>query len=320
MPIEFGLASSHAPSLIAPVDLWPSIYQRLTRTTPQPPEAAEETTEVITDYVERIDVSFATLKEKLAQYGAELLIIVGGDQTEMFDRSNVPNLMIYTGEVAWGHNNNGLAGQEPSEADIVRLQVDVETSQRLLEQLVREERFDVAISAQQDPLGRPDRGLPHAFSRPAPLLMPQFDIPVIIFYENTYDPPSLSAARCYELGRTLARLLRDDPRKIAIYGSGGLSHDPGGPRSGWIDQPLDRWFLDQLAAGNGQGTTALYTFDSMTMRGGTGEMRAWITVAGAMEEMGSKGATVVDYIPANHAVTGLGWAYWPASSLSSATA
>ena len=39
----------------------------------------------------------------------------------------------------------------------------------------------------------------------------------------------------------------------------------------------------------------------MTMRGGTGEIRAWITVAGALEEMGCKGASVVDYIPANHA-------------------
>ena len=46
------------------------------------------------------------------------------------------------------------------------------------------------------------------------------------------------------------------------------------------------------------------------MRGGTGEIRAWIVVAGAMHEM-STCATVVDYIPAYHAVCGLGWAYWP---------
>ena len=54
----------------------------------------------------------------------------------------------------------------------------------------------------------------------------------------------------------------------------------------------------------------MYKFDSMTMRGGTGEMRAWITAAGAMEEMGSR-AVIVDYIRAHHAVTGLGFAYWP---------
>jgi len=65
-----------------------------------------------------------------------------------------------------------------------------------------------------------------------------------------------------------------------------------------------------MTSGNGQATTAMYKFDSMTMRGGTGEMRAWITAAGAMEEMGSR-AVVVDYIAAHHAVTGLGFAYWP---------
>jgi protocatechuate 4,5-dioxygenase beta chain len=299
----------------APAEKWPAIYERLIKGVPQPPEAAEETAEVITDYVGRIGDSFTTLKDKLKEYGAELLIIIGGDQTEMFDRSNVPNLMIYTGDVAWGHNNNGLAGEEPSEADIVRLKVDVQTSQTILKRLVREEGFDVSFSGEQGSLGRPGKGLPHAFARPAPLLTPDFDIPVIIFYENTFDSPSLSAERCYKLGRALARLLADDPRKIAIYGSGGLSHDPGGPRSGWVDEPLDRWFLDQIEKGNGQGTTSLYRFDSMTMRGGTGELRAWITVAGAMEEMGSKGAKVIDYIPANHAVTGLGWAYWPELSL-----
>jgi protocatechuate 4,5-dioxygenase beta chain len=57
----------------------------------------------------------------------------------------------------------------------------------------------------------------------------------------------------------------------------------------------------------------MYQFDSMTMRSGTGEMRAWITTGGAMEEMGSR-AVVVDYIPAHHAVTGLGFAYWPLPS------
>ena len=108
----------------------------------------------------------------------------------------------------------------------------------------------------------------------------------------------------------MAHILQDDPRRIAVYGSGGLSHDPGGPRAGWIDEPLDRWFLDQISAGNGRATRAMYGFDSMTMRGGTGEMRAWITVAGAMEAENSR-ATVVDYIAAHHAVTGCAWAYWP---------
>ncbi|HLY67732.1 MAG TPA: extradiol ring-cleavage dioxygenase, partial [Chloroflexota bacterium] len=66
--------------------------------------------------------------------------------------------------------------------------------------------------------------------------------------------------------------------------------------------------LKNLASGTPEKLTGLYTVDSDTMRGGTGEIRNWLVVAGAM---GNHAAQVVDYIPAYHAVTGLGFAYWP---------
>src|SRR5262245_11852362 len=101
MPIGLGLASSHAPSVVAPLDQWEPLYQRFAARVPQPPEAARETTAVIEDYIARIDHAFGTLRERLADYHPDVLIIVGGDQGEMFDRSNVPNLMIYEGPEAW---------------------------------------------------------------------------------------------------------------------------------------------------------------------------------------------------------------------------
>ena len=69
--------------------------------------------------------------------------------------------------------------------------------------------------------------------------------------------------------------------------------------------------LEQFAEGNGRATQAMFAFDSDTMIGGTGEIRAWITVAGALEEMGAR-AKVVDYVEAAKTVTGLGFAYWQA--------
>ncbi len=70
---------------------------------------------------------------------------------------------------------------------------------------------------------------------------------------------------------------------------------------------MDRWFLERLERNDGEALKHLFTFDSDTMRGGTGEIRAWITVAGAMRRR----ATVLDYMSANHAKCGLGFAYWP---------
>ena len=282
----------------------------LIRDTPQPASAALETETVIEDYIRRVDAAFAELREQIRRYDPELVIVIGGDQSETFDRTNVPNLMMFLGDEMWGHSTR--MGQQPSEETEVRLKVDVETSRKLLDQLVTREGFDIAFSTVHQPLGnatRTGRNMSHAFSRPVPFLVQRADLPTVLIYENTYDPPSLSATRCYELGQALARMLKDDPRRIAIFGSGGLSHDPGGPRSGWVDEPLDRWVLDQFASGNGAATRDLYRFDSLTMRSGTGEIRAWITVAGAMEGSGAR-AQVVEYIPANHAVTGLGFAYW----------
>jgi protocatechuate 4,5-dioxygenase beta chain len=309
MPIGLGLAASHHTfTIFNTVEEWENIYRLAIRNTPQPPEAAAETPEVIQDYIRRTRRAKQMLRDQLAAYRPDLLVIIGGDQTEMFDRSNVPNFMIYTGETAWGHNVK--RGQDPTEETLVRYKVDAATSRWLLSKLVTEEGFDIAFSDEQTNLGGRARGLPHAFVRPASEILPRPDLPTVLVYENTYDPPSVSAERCYALGQALARLLKPDPRRIAILGSGGLSHDPGGPRAGWVDEPLDRWFLDQIAHGNGQASAAMYKFDSLTMRSGTGEIRAWITAAGAMEEMGVR-AQVIDYLPAHHAVTGTAWAYWP---------
>jgi protocatechuate 4,5-dioxygenase beta chain len=52
----------------------------------------------------------------------------------------------------------------------------------------------------------------------------------------------------------------------------------------------------------------LFTFDSDTLRSGTGEVRAWISVAAAMR----RPATAIDYVPAHCTQTGCGFVAWPA--------
>ncbi len=133
------------------------------------------------------------------------------------------------------------------------------------------------------------------------------NMPTIPVFLNGYHPPLPSGARCYSLGQAIAKFFANRPERVAIYGSGGLSHCPGGPRAGWVDEPLDRWVLERIENGEGEQLRNLFTFDSDTLRSGTGEIRSWITVAGAFDGQSGK---VVDYIPSVHAVTGLGFAYW----------
>ena len=84
MPLGLGLASSHAPSMFAAPEDWPRIYETLTRGVPQPPEAADETPEVIATYVQRIRKNLRTLREQLDAYRPDAIIIVGDDQREVF--------------------------------------------------------------------------------------------------------------------------------------------------------------------------------------------------------------------------------------------
>ncbi len=44
--------------------------------------------------VRRIEAGHAELKRQFDAYSPDVLIIIGGDQTETFDSSNVPQFMV----------------------------------------------------------------------------------------------------------------------------------------------------------------------------------------------------------------------------------
>ena len=158
---------------------------------------------------------------------------------------------------------------EPAEKSRVHVKVHTALAKKILYGLVERE-FDVANLGKMQPLGNPDRGMSHMMMYPHPYLIPNNDIPCIAIMLNEYHLPLPTANRCWQLGRALADILKDVPERVAIYASGGLSHDPIGPRAGWVDEPLDRWFLDRLAKNEHEKLKHLFTFDSDTLRGGTG--------------------------------------------------
>jgi protocatechuate 4,5-dioxygenase beta chain len=106
----------------------------------------------------------------------------------------------------------------------------------------------------------------------------------------------------------VADILAERPERIAFYASGGLSHFPGMFNMGWIDQAFDHWVLERLERNDHEALKHLFTFDSDNLRAGTGEVRAWISVAAAMK----RPARLVEYVPAHCTVTGCGFVYWPA--------
>ena len=287
-------------------DRWPEVHRALTRDVPQPSAFAIETPDVVESHAQRVQQGFAELRSRLEAERPDALIIIGDDQNEVFSSALIPSFAIFIGEEAEGTYGIGFIGEKPQDK-WMKLPCHSAIANVALNGLI-ERGFDLGFSEKLVPLARPEVGLGHAFTRIGRAMhLVESGIPAVPIFTNAYHPPLPSAARCYALGQALRDIFAHRPERVAIYGSGGLSHDPRGPRAGWVDEPLDRWVLDRLARGEGAQLQTLFTTESDTLRGGTGEIRNWIAVAGAYH--GQK-ATIVDYIPSRHAVTGLGFAYW----------
>jgi hypothetical protein len=309
--IGLGLACSHAAGLFRPPEVW---QEHLKRAAPgvieRYPAAQQElaSLERCQELHRRIHACFAQQRAQIAAYKPDAIILIGDDQADMFNLSNNPAIAIYTGaEPMWGRT--GYEWDKPTEQrSKVVVQNHVELSQYLLRSLVKK-NFDVANMARFQPAGRDGHGLSHMAARIAPELDPSGTIPVICVFLNEYFAPMPSGERCAQLGRAIAEAFADRPERIAICASGGLSHYPSAKdfNRGDIDVPLDTWVLERIQRNDVAALEHLFSFDSQALRSGTGEIRAWISVAAAMNRPG----TVLDYMTVFSTFTGAGFVSWP---------
>jgi len=123
----------------------------------------------------------------------------------------------------------------------------------------------------------------HGIAVPLHFLTPAFDVPVIPANINCQGPPLTPLPRAWAFGEALRRAADAVPERIAIVGTGGISHWPATPDSGKINEPWDRDFLDRWSRNDKQ---ALLDYDDTTVYADAGqggfEIRTFITVSGAV--------------------------------------
>ena len=321
MPLTLGIATSHFPSLFQDTyEGWQHYWNLISAGIPQPPEVEAEDRAQVQDWVERRRVAFGRIREAVVQHKPDAMIVVGGDQDEWFAPSHTPAVLVYSGtDPVQGFHNCGEADRDPPlkfwehpERFGLTVPVDPDLASLLQDELVRE-GFDVSISRSLNPQGRPERRGPHAITRPLPLIVPDLDVPIVPLIIRTIErtPGVLSGVRCLAIGKAIGRICAQSPKRIAILGSGGMSHDPSGPRSGWVDEPLDRWVLDCIERGRADELAGLFGFRSASNESGTGELRTWLVTAAAMEQAAPGiRAEVLDYFAARKATAGCGLALW----------
>ena len=74
----------------------------------------------------------------------------------------------------------------------------------------------------------------------------------------------------------------DGLERVGLVAGGGLSHFVGEPRVGDIDEEFDHWFLDRLGKGDLDEILDMPNDELAEAGNGTGEIRAWVALAGAM--------------------------------------
>ena len=213
--------------------------------------------------------------------------------------NNIPELTVgigdeHVGPADWYDEWLGMPTKYriPGHAKLARHIVNEGARRRIAFSFLREMQFD------------------DGFSVPMHYLNPYNAIPLVPISMNCTVPPIPLPTRSYEVGVTLREMIKayPDTTRVAVLATGGLSHEPGGPRYFWVDEEFDQWFLDLLRRGDHAALLRECTLEKMEAAGsgGTAELLAWI-----MALAFTRGpAEVLAYMPAIAWRSGTGMVIW----------
>ncbi|EHC5872698.1 protocatechuate 4,5-dioxygenase subunit alpha [Salmonella enterica subsp. enterica serovar Eastbourne] len=133
---------------------------------------------------------------------------------------------------------------------------------------------------------------------------------VIPFHVNVVQYPVPSGNRCFALGQAIRRAIEsfDEPLKVQIWGTGGMSHQLQGPRAGLINREWDNRFLDRLIA-DPRELAEMPHIDYVREAGSEGiELVMWLIARGAMADVAGGAAPTLAHrffhVPASNTAVG----------------
>jgi gallate dioxygenase len=131
------------------------------------------------------------------------------------------------------------------------------------------------------------KGLDHGCFSPLSVMWPHdqgWPGAIVPLQVGVLEFPIPSARRCYRLGLALRKAIESYPEdiKVAVVGTGGLSHQVHGERAGFNNTPWDMEFLDRLE--NEPESLARLTIAEYAKRGGFegSEVIMWLVMRGAL--------------------------------------
>ena len=238
------------------------------------------------------------MRERLAAARPDVIVAFSNDHLLNWPINNTPEYTVgidaaHVGPADWYDEWLALDKYKiPGHPALARYIVNEGARRRLAFSYLRRMQFDDGISV------------------PMHYLNPSSSIPLVPVTMNCTIPPIPTPERAYQVGTIMRDMLKHYPgnERIAVVATGGLSHEPGGPRYFWVDEEFDRWFLDLLKRGDHATLLRECTLERMEEAGsgGTAELLAWVLVMAFTRGP----ADVLAYMPAVAWRSGTGMVVW----------
>ena len=210
----------------------------------------------------------------IAEAAPDVAIIVYNDHASSFFLDRVPTFALGVAD------EFPIADEGYGPRAVPAIEGAPELAWHLVDSLIDDE-FDLTICQELE--------VDHGLTVPLSILYDQPDrwpVKVIPLAVNVIQYPTPTALRCYKLGRAIRRAIASHPgtERIAILGTGGMSHQLQGERAGFINQDFDRGFIEKLAV-DPEALTKLTRTDYVRSAGSEGiELIMWLIMRGALAD------------------------------------
>ncbi|TMA67188.1 MAG: hypothetical protein E6J73_02640 [Deltaproteobacteria bacterium] len=266
MPLVSAMAASHAPNiLLEPGREWEDFMDLHYSMAPQG-TASRPTFEQQKKLRRDAEAAFGVLRKDLEQAQPDVLIVIANDQFVNFFWNNIPTFFVTIGDEVKGQ--------------FTRHSFRYRNHKELGKAIIR---------------AGMDKGIDFSYGP---------KIPVLPIYVNTWVDPAPSPRRCYQVGELIREVAENSAERVAILATGGLSHFPGSPRIGEIDETFDHKLLEVMREGKGKNLVD-YSVQDLLQAGDT-EFLNWMVVIGAV---GDAKASYTAYMP-DFVATGWGFVSW----------
>jgi protocatechuate 4,5-dioxygenase beta chain len=246
------------------------------------------------DYWKPLFAGYEPSKAWFAANTPDVIFLVYNDHATAFDLDLIPTFAIgcaaeyKPADEGWGPRPVPIVKGHP------------ELAAHITHSVIQDD-FDLTIVNRMD--------VDHGLTVPLSLMCGQpaaWPCPVIPFAVNVVQYPVPSGRRCFNLGRAIRKAvaLYDEPLKVQIWGTGGMSHQLQGPRAGLINRQWDNAFLDRLIA-EPDKLAGMPHMDYVREAGSEGiELVMWLIARGAMSDKPPRVVHRFYHVPASNTAVG----------------